>query len=564
MKFGEFKYERPDLDGMKSAFDDLLNQFHKAQNVEGQSKVIKQINKLRSFFDTMMNIASVRYTTDTLSEQNQAEQDFFDLNRPVFQGLKTKYYKALINSKFKNGLIKQFGQQLFDLAKVELETFHPSIVADLQKENQLTSQYTKLKSSAKIQFDGKELNLSGITPYEQSPDRETRRKASAAKWQFFENNAAEFDRIYDELVKVRHSIAAKLGYDNFVELGYKRMLRTDYNADMVANFRKQVKEVIVPIVKDLKQRQAKRLGIEQLKFYDSDFTFKSGNPTPKGDPDWIVANGKKMYEELSSETKEFFNFMLDNDLMDLTTRKGKAPGGYCTYIEDYRAPFIFSNFNGTAHDINVLTHEAGHAFQVYMSRDFDVPEYYWPTYEACEIHSMSMEFLTWPWMNSFFKEDTEKFKFEHLSGAVSFLPYGVSVDEFQHRVYENPDATPQERKTFWREIEKKYMPWVNYDGNDFLEQGSFWQRQAHIYELPFYYIDYTLAQICAFQFWKKSKENRAGALADYIKLCKAGGSKPFLQLVDYANLNSPFKDGSIAGALEPVEEYLAEVDDMVL
>ncbi len=284
----------------------------------------------------------------------------------------------------------------------------------------------------------------------------------------------------------------------------------------------------------------------------------------KGSPEWIIANGQKMYQELSKETGEFFRFMTENNLMDLVAKKGKAGGGYCTFIEDYKAPFIFSNFNGTSGDIDVLTHEAGHAFQVFSSRNFDIPEYLWPTYEACEIHSMSMEFFTWPWMELFFKEDTEKYLFSHLCGALLFLPYGVSVDEFQHWVYEHPEAAPAERKQKWREIEKKYMPHKDYDGFSYLEKGGFWQRQAHIYNDPFYYIDYTLAQICAFQFWKRSRENYDVAWQQYVDLCKLGGSKSFTELVKSAGLISPFEDGCVQSVIGDVESWLDSVDDKKL
>jgi M3 family oligoendopeptidase len=250
--------------------------------------------------------------------------------------------------------------------------------------------------------------------------------------------------------------------------------------------------------------------------------------------------------------------------MDLVAKRGKESGGYCTFIEDYKAPFIFSNFNGTSGDIDVLTHEAGHAFQVYRSRDLDIPEYYWPTYEACEIHSMSMEFLTWPWMELFFKEDTEKYKFSHLSGALIFLPYGVAVDEFQHFVYENPNASPVERKQAWRKIEMEYLPHRDYEGNEFLEHGGYWQRQSHIYQSPFYYIDYTLAQICAFQFWKRSTEKDETAWEDYLNLCQLGGSKSFLDLVESANLKSPFVDGTVQSVVKVIDEWLSTVDDKAL
>ena len=280
-----------------------------------------------------------------------------------------------------------------------------------------------------------------------------------------------------------------------------------------------------------------------------------------GTPDDILRGADTMYSELSKDTDRFFQFMRSNNLMDLVNRENKATGGYCTYIDGYKSPYIFSNFNGTSGDIDVLTHEAGHAFQVFLSRNKTITEYNWPTYEACEIHSMSMEFFTWKWMPLFFGEDADKYYFSHMSSALQFLPYGVAVDEFQHFVYENPTATPSVRNQKWREIEQKYLPHRQYDGNTFLENGGFWQKQNHIFASPFYYIDYTLAEICAFQFWKKDRENHQKAWTDYVRLCKAGGSMSFLKLVDLANLRSPFEDGCVESVVGDITNWLDSIDD---
>jgi M3 family oligoendopeptidase len=561
MGFEQFTYTRPNFEAVEKSFEAAIKKFNEANSVEEQNSVMKEINDIRNDLGTMFNLVYVRHSIDTNDEFYKNEQDIMDELEPQIDGLITKYYQALVNSKFRAELEEQWGKQLFALAEAQLKVFSPEVVPLMQQENKLSSEYTKLLASAKIMFEGEERTLAQLEPFTEAKDREMRKKATEARFGFLAEHEEELDRIYDDLVKVRTEIAQKLGYNNFVELAYYRMYRTDYNAEMVAKFRNQVKEYIVPIATKLKKRQQERIGVDALKFYDEGFNFVSGNAVPKGSPEWIIDNGQKMYDELSKETGEFFSFMRENNLMDLVAKKGKAGGGYCTFIENYKAPFIFSNFNGTSGDIDVLTHEAGHAFQVYSSRHYDIPEYYWPTYEAAEIHSMSMEFFTWPWMDLFFKEDTEKYKFAHLSSGLEFLPYGVSVDEFQHWVYENPSATPQERKQAWREIEKKYLPHRNYDGNVYLENGGFWQRQGHIYNSPFYYIDYTLAQICAFQFWKRSRENQAEAWADYLKLCQLGGSLPFTELVKEANLISPFEEGCVQSVVGEIENWLHSVDD---
>ena len=564
MKFNEYKYEHLDLEKIKKIFSELIESFEKAENVEGQITAFDKIIKLRNHIETMQTLVSVRHSIDTNDEFYDKENEYMDEISPILFGFTNDFYKALVNSKFKDELVKKYGKFLFDLAENTLKTFSPEIIPDAQEENRLSSKYSKLIASAKIDFDGKELNLSQMVPYTQSKDRNVRIEAAKKVAQFFAENQDEFDNIYDSLVKVRTRMAQKMGYKNFVEFGYKQLSRLEYDAKMVEGYRKQVLENIVPLHTELRERQGKRLGVDKLKFYDEAIKFNSGNADPHGSPEWILNNGKTMYKELSKETDEFFTFMTENSLLDLLSKKGKMSGGYCTYIPEHKAPFIFANFNGTSHDIDVLTHEAGHAFQVYQSRGFEVPEYLWPSYEACEIHSMSMEFLTWPWMDLFFENDTDKYKFIHLSEALLFIPYGVTVDEFQHWVYENPEATPKERREKWIEIEKKYLPTRDYGEVEELKNGIFWFRQGHIFSSPFYYIDYTLAQVCAFQFWIKSRENREKAWQDYLNLCKLGGSKPFFELMKSANLKNPFEEGTLAIVIPKIKEYLNNVDDMNL
>jgi M3 family oligoendopeptidase len=563
MKFNEFKYERINLEAFKIAMDEQLALINTGNDLETE---VKAINKIFEIFDEAMTLGvlvSIRNSVDTKDEFYEKEQEFFDENSPVLQQYQQMLFLKALESKNRSGLEKEFGNLIFLRGELAKKTFKPEIMGDLQLENKLSTEYNKLIASAKIEFQGNTYNLSQMVPFIQNIDRETRHQAQLVVSKFFEENESSFDRIYDDLVKVRNEMAKKLGYENFVQLGYDRFGRTDYNYLDVKNYRDQIYEVVVPIVTDLTNRKAKRLGIDSPKSYDLQLSFLSGNPTPKGNRAWQVEKAKKMYDEMSVETSKFFNFMLDHELLDLDSKPGKQAGGYCTYLPDYKAPFIFANFNGTSHDVDVLTHEAGHAFQVYQSREL-IPEYRWPTMEAAEIHSMSMEFLAWPWIHEFFQEDTNKYKFSHLSSSISFLPYGVLVDEFQHHIYEKPELTPEERKTLWRTLEKKYMPFKDYGDDLFLDKGTFWFRQGHIFQVPFYYIDYTLAQVVAFQYWVMSQENMEKALDSYLALCKLGGSKSFLDLLKSASLKNPFVSGTVKDTLKPIQNYLDQVDDSKL
>ena len=562
MNFNDYKYERINIDAVKKQFEELIGSFSKADSAEKQCKIMDEVINLRNHIDTMITLVSIRHSINTADDFYDKENDYCDEISPLLYGFTTDFYKALVTSKFRKELEDKYGKFLFDQAECSLKTFNEEVIPQLQEENKLSSKYDKLIASAKIPFDGEERTLSQMAPYTQSKDRNVRKDAAKKVAEFFSAHKNDFDEIYDKLVKVRTEIAHKLGFKNYVELAYARLRRLDYNAQDVAGYRKQVLENIVPLHSELRERQAKRLGIDKLKFYDEPIKFNSGNADPHGDPEWILNHGKTMYRELSKETDEFFTFMTENNLLDLLSKKGKNSGGYCTYIPDYKSPFIFANFNGTAHDVDVLTHEAGHAFQVYESRGYEVPEYLWPSYEACEIHSMSMEFLTWPWMGLYFENDEDKYKFIHLSEALLFIPYGVTVDEFQHWVYENPEATPEERRNKWLETERKYLPTRDYGEIDELKEGIFWFRQGHIFGTPFYYIDYTLAQVCAFQFWIKSRENREKAWEEYLNLCRLGGSKSFFELMKAANLKNPFNEGTIASVIPKIREFLDSIDDM--
>ena len=561
MNFNDINYERTDYNRVKDIYEKALTNIRSSKDFDEVKSTIESLNKTRVHLQTMKEVASIKYSINTKDDYFVGENQYWDEYGPLYQDLDYNLYQTLLSIGFKDQIIEEYGRQFYSLMECQVKSFSKDIIGLLQEENRLMSDYTALLASAKIDFAGRVCNLSDMNFYMESLDDRVREEAIRAHTGFFEENEAEFDSIYDELVKVRTKIAKKLGYKNFVQLAYDRLGRTEYNAEMVAKYRKQIYELVVPIAQSLKKRQSKRLKLDKVYYYDTGLKYLTGNAVPQGEPDWIVEQAKKMYNELSPETSEFFKMMTDYGLMDLLSTKGKAGGGYCTGFPLYKVPFIFANFNNTQHDVEVMTHEAGHAFQAYQSRNARLLEYVWPTYEACEIHSMSMEFFTWPWMNLFFEEQTDKFRFTHLSGALLFLPYGVTVDEFQHWVYEHPEASPAERKAAWRTIEKKYLPERNYDDNEFLNRGGYWMRQGHIFSTPFYYIDYTLAQVCALQFWTKSLSDRKTAWADYLRLCKAGGRDSFLRLVELANLKNPFKEGCIASVIPACTGWLNSIND---
>ncbi len=559
MKFTEMPYERPDMEKTLAEFDKILQKLSDAKTAQEQISAYEEADALGEHFSTMASLASVRHTIDTRDEFYAAENDFMDENAPLVQEKAQAIQEKLLSSPFRTELCAHFGELFFRNLEISARTFKPEIIGLIQEENALTSEYQALYASMTVEFDGKTLPLTKLSPYKQSTDRAVRKAAYTAEGECFDSHREALDSLYDKLVKNRTAQARALGYETYIGLGYDRLGRNCYDSRDVAAFRDQIAADFVPVVEKIKRIQEKRIGVDRLKFYDDVFMFPDGNARPHGTAEQILAAGRRMYHALSPETAEFIDFMYDNELFDVLAKQGKAPGGYCTEFEDYGAPFIFSNFNGTSGDVDVLTHEAGHAFAFYRAaRQIKLSDLRSPTMEACECHSMSMEFLTAPYHELFFGDDTEKYELSHCEDAAIFIPYGCMVDEFQHRMYEEPSLSPEERHAVWLSLEKKYRPYLDFDGLPFYARGAGWQRQLHIYMYPLYYIDYCMAQTVAFQFWLASLENREAAWKNYLSFVDKAGTKTFQELVREAGLRLPYEAGTMKQIGAALTGWLSE------
>ena len=557
MKFNEMSYVRPDLADFQAKAEATAQKIAQASSAQEQIEAVLAFDQVQAEINTAMSLAYVRHTIDTRDEFYDQENDYADEIAPAVQEAEQKVSKALLASPFRAELAERFGELLFTNLEIAVRTFDPKNMALMQEENKLQSEYQKLYASAMVEWNGEKLPLPKLGPYKQSPDRAVRKAAYEAEGKWFDSHQAELDELYDKLVKNRTAQAKNMGYDNYLQLGYDRLSRNCYGPAQVASFRDQIAQDMVPIVAKVKKDQEKRLGVEKLKFWDDVLLFPDGNADPQGTADEILAAGKQMYHELSPETAEFADFLWDNELLDVLSKEGKAPGGYCTEFRSYKAPFIFSNFNGTSGDVDVLTHEAGHAFAGFRAmRKGYLGSMTSPTIEACEVHSMSMEFLTAPWHEKFFGPLTRKYEIGHCEDALIFIPYGCMVDEFQHRVYENPELTPAQRNELWLNLEKKYRPWIDFEDLPFYGRGAGWQRQFHIYLYPLYYIDYCMAQTVAFQFWIASMKDRADAWAKYLRFADAGGTRTFEGLVAEAGLKVPYAPGCIREIGEAISTWI--------
>ena len=558
MKFADISYTRADFDAAARFYASAAERLSAAGSFDEAEAVFLEVEDFSAKFDTALTVANIRHDIDTRDEFYDAEVAYIDEHAPELEEYVQRWQDAMLRTPYRAAFEEKYNRVMFLNAEIDARTFSPEIVPELQRENALTTEYSKLLAGAQIPFEGGVYTLSQLTPIKQDADASRRAAAWAAEDAWYAEHAESLDAIYAELVTLRDKMGRKLGHDGYIPLGYDRMQRNCYDKADVERFRAAVVDYIVPIAYSVYETVAKRLGKSlPMGYADCAMWFTDGNARPVGTPEDILEAGRSFYHELSGETAEFIDHMLENGMMDVLSRPGKAGGGYCTTLTAYKTPYIFANFNGTSGDVEVITHEAGHAFASWTSRDIVPAESSSPSLEGCEVHSMSMEFFAEPWAERFFGADADKFRWQHLADAVTFIPYGTLVDHFQHECYEHPEYTPEQRNAAWSRLAAVYMPWLKPEESlGFYSSGRAWQRQRHIYISPFYYIDYCLAQAVSLEFWAMIKRDKAAAWEKYMAYTRLGGTLTFRELLDRAGLDSPFEPETLKAVAEAAKAWL--------
>ena len=558
MKFSEMTYTRPDIDALLARCKELASRAAAAPDGDALVKLYYEQSEAFAEYNTASQLANIHYTCDTRDAYWKAEQDFFDANGPAVTNASVEISRAFLANPHVDALTKAFGTTCVAGMKNAVLGMDDRTVELQQQFNALVSKYQQVYGGALVELDGKQLTIPQLGPYKEDLDPAVRRAAYEAEAGYFDAHRAELDELYGQIVQNLNQQAKVLGYKDYSELSYVRMNRIGYGAKEIKAFRDQVANDVVPLLQKVMAMRAKRTGIEHPAFTDLPVMFRDGNPKPIPGYKARMDAARTMYHELSPETAEFIDFMQDNELFDVESRPGKMSGGYMTSLPSYKAPFIFANWNNTSGDVDVLTHECGHAFEGYVAeRDPHVPaDLECPGMESAEIHSMAMEFLTAPWHHLLFGKDTDKYALLHAEDSFVFLAYGCEVDEFQHIMYQNPDLTPDQRNAEWLKLEKKYRPWIDFDSLPFYGRGAGWQRQLHIYECPFYYIDYCLSTMAALQFFLLSLTDHKDAWERYLRLVRRAGLASYTELLETAGLKVPFEDGSIKGIAQQMTDWL--------
>lgn len=556
MNFNDLPLTIPNLEKVKKQYEDILQEIKEADTAEKVVSLIHKKDRIDVEVSSDVSIINIRYTIDTTNKEYKEANEKINQIIPVISSYSLPIVKEILAKPFRTEMEDKLGKFLFDKMENSLLAFDEKIIPNLIKDNELCSKHDEILGSSKIKYNGEIYTITQLGKFTNSPDRQVRKEVSKLIENFFKKNNEELGKVYDEMVKNRNEIALKMGFNNFMEYQYKSLGRVDYDFEDVRKYRDQIYRVVLPIYKKLIRKQSKLLDIKTLQFYDLNLDFKDGNPQPNGEIDELVEYAKKMYNQMSPDIGSFFEMMADSNLLSLKATPGKVPGGYMTTILKYKVPFIFANSNGTTGDVDTLTHEVGHAFQYYNARNVGISDYTMPTLEACEIHSMSMEFLTYPYMDLFFNDMAEKYKYMHLKDAITILPYICLIDEFQENVYLNVNMSHEERCAKFRELEKKWLPLKKYNGFPFYNKGTWWLKQGHVFNSPFYYIDYSLAQVVAFQFFEESLKNKDKTWKKYVRLCKMGGKYPFLTLLEKNHLRNPFIEGNVKKAIKPLLKIL--------
>ena len=558
MKFNEMTYTRPDIDALLARCRELAAKAAASPDGDALVRLYYEQSEAFAEYNTAANLANIHYTCDTRDAYWKAEQDFFDANGPAVTNASVEISRAFLANPHVDALTEKFGTTCVAGMKNAVLSMDDRTVELQQQFNALVSRYQQIYGGALVELDGKQLTIPQLGPYKEDLDSAVRRAAYEAEAGYFDAHRAELDELYGQIVQNLNAQARVMGYHDYSELSYVRMNRIGYGPEEIRKFRDQVANDVVPQLQKVMALRAKRTGIAHPAFTDLPILFRDGNPKPIPGYKARMDAARTMYHELSPETAEFIDFMQDNELFDVESRPGKMSGGYMTSLPSYKAPFIFANWNDTSGDVDVLTHECGHAFEGYVAeRDPAIPaDLECPGMESAEIHSMAMEFLTAPWHHLLFGRDTDKYALLHAEDSFVFLAYGCEVDEFQHIMYQNPDLTPDERNAEWLKLEKKYRPWIDFDNLPFYGRGAGWQRQLHIYECPFYYIDYCLSTMAALQFFLLSLTDHKDAWARYLRLVRRAGTASYTELLETAGLKVPFEEGSIKGIAQQMTDWL--------
>lgn len=543
-------------DWLRARYDELLAACDAAGGErDAWIELVLRTSELESFIGSHGSRATIAYRQDTADEAAQAELERWNREiRPVVSDCSVEVARRIVDSPCRDALAAHFGPGLLALAEAACRSHDPVNTALRSQLSDVLMRQTKIFGQGKITWRGEEHPFSFARKAAFDTDREERHAAWRSKVDYVRGQEDALQEVFDEALVLRRKMADNLGM-SFTELRYLEMCRFDWTPEDAAKVRAAIERHVVPVASALQLRQAEALGTERLHPADEAIQPIEA-PELRVEVDGQLDAATRTFDAMGDDFGGPWRMLVEEGLVDLPARAGKGPGAFCSGFPFERTPFIFCNSVGVADDVKTLVHEYGHALQGWRSREIEPVDLQHPTMEACEIHSMTLELLALPYLEPFFGADQlDHVRLEHLRTTLDSVPYMAAIDELQHRIYDE-DLDAEGRAAAWRDVAARYQPAIDWDADEWYA-GARWIFQLHVFQYPFYYLDYALARMVSWELWLRSLEDEQAALATYLQLCDLGGTKPFRQLVVEAGLGDPFDEATLDRTMTRLRPHLA-------
>jgi len=515
--------------------------------------------------DAIQEEGSVRYIRMTCDTENKdLEKSYFDYLEEISENVKSADHRLKIRILQSSSWSHLPSRRYFVLKRSfqnDVDLFREENVRLETEESKLSQNYQKLIGSLTVEFEGREQTLQQMSRYQEFPDRSLREAAWKAVVDVRWRESERLEAIFNDLLELRRKISFNAGYTSYRDYAFKHLERFDYIPEDCFRFHEGVEKAVVPLMRKIEERRARDLNLAKLRPWDLSVDPQNRPPLkPFQEAGDLVEGCLKITRKVDNRFGEFVARMRELRLLDLESRKGKAPGGYQASLEEARLPFIFMNAVGLDGDVRTLLHESGHAFHVFATRDEPLTDYRHAPIEFCEVASMGMELLGGEFLSEFYpnSEDFNRSRKRHLEGIIDILPWIARVDAFQHWIYTHPDHSVEDRRKAWLKLHRRFggiEDWSEFEHF----QATSWHRQLHIFELPFYYIEYAIAQLGALQVWLNSKKDFGKAVNEYWNALQLGGSRPLPELFAGANIQFDFGPEVLLPLMQFVEKELENI-----
>ncbi len=502
------------------------------------------------------SIIYIRMTCQTDDPRKaKAYKDFIETIEPAIKPLNDRLNHKFLKELEIHGLDQKRYEVYIRDVKTDVELFVDENVQLQTQVGLLSQEYQTISGAMMVYFDGKERTLPEMSKFLLEPDRALRERAWRATAERRLQDKDKLETIFDKMRDLRDDIAKNAGFANFRDYQFKAYHRFDYTPEDCKKYHAVMENLMVPLLKEIAETRRKQMGLNELRPWDTGVD-PLNRPAlkPFGKVDELIEKSAIAFDRTDPELGRQFKDMKELGLLDLDSRKGKAPGGYQSTLSEARKPFIFMNAVGLERDVRTLLHEGGHAFHALACAQDPLVDYRHAPMEFSEVASMAMELLAGEHINVFYsEEDAKRSVREHLEDILEVLVWVANIDAFQHWIYENPKHTPEDRKNAWVSISKRFgSDIINWNGLENIREYV-WHRQLHIFEVPFYYIEYGIAQLGALQLWRQAKSNPKKALENYRNGLKLGGSRPLPELYKSAGIEFDFSERTIAPLVQAVK-----------